>query len=165
MKFLFCATPHLVWLRATGSRGAQGKWMRDLFTIPKPINPHKHKNNVLWLLLMMLTHTHPLRSTFLLQTGCYQASWWQMVMSGSPEKSLPSSETGEFKRSRMRLRLSSSLPQWLWHLTRATFHTEMSTTKPVSPGVIMFSKSTHARPCRLTLQKRCSAMAFAAGTQ
>lgn len=163
MKFLFCATPHLVWLRATGSRGARGK--RDLFALPKPINPLKHKNNVLWLLLMMLAHTHPLQSTFLLQTGCYQASQWQMVVSGSPEKSPPSSETGGFKRSRMRLRLSSSLSQWLWHLTCATFHTETSTTKPVSPGVIMFSKSTRARQCQLTLQKRCSAMAFAAGTQ
>lgn len=54
----------------------------------------------------------------------------------------PGSESGEFKCSRMWLGLLSSSPKRLWHLADATFHTETSTTKPVSPGVIIYSKST-----------------------
>jgi len=86
--------------------------------------------------------------------GCYRTSKWQMPESSPAEKHHhhPGSGTGEFKRSRMRLRLSSYPPQWLWHLARATFHTESSTTKPVSTGAIIYSKSTQPWSWWLALQ-------------
>lgn len=64
----------------------------------------------------------------------------------------PGSESGEFKCSRMWLGLLSSSPKRLWHLADATFHTETSTTKPVSPGVIIYSKSTRPGSRWLGLQ-------------
>lgn len=64
----------------------------------------------------------------------------------------PGSESGEFKCSRMWLGLLSSSPKRLWHLADATFHTGTSTTKPVSPGVIIYSKSTRPGSRWLGLQ-------------
>lgn len=85
---------------------------------------------------------------------CYGACKWQMPVSSPPERNHhhPGGGTGEFKRSRMRLRLSSFPPQWLWHLARATFHTETSTSKPVSPGAVIYSKWTHSWSWWLSLQ-------------
>lgn len=99
-------------------------------------------------------HTHTPTTFHNSTLGCYRASRWQMPVSSPPERNHqhPRSGTGEFKRSRMRLRLSSFPPQWSWHLARATFQAETSTTKPVSPGAIIDSKSAHPWSRWLTSQ-------------
>lgn len=159
IKFLFHETLHLVWLRATGSGVPAVSGWRTHSIYSGPYIHANAKNNGLWWLWIVLTntftHMHPPHFIILLLAGCYWASQWQMPVSRASAKSSPSGKWD------WRVQMFKDVikappthpPQWLWHLARATFHSETSTTKPVSPGAIIYSKSTHPWSWWLGLQR------------